>query len=102
MNSPHLASQTQALAWRSGDDTVFLHDLGAGKEVSFSVGRLGHMDISISPDGRFVVAPLVLESPLGYYGNPTIVDLRNPSRKHYLGRDYRFKWVAEENVPQPN
>ena len=92
MAALHLAHEAKLLAWKSGEDTVSLRSLETGTTTTNQVGRIGG-DIEISPDGRFLVASLRLSHPLGYMGNPTIVDLRDPSRKHYLGWDYRFVWT---------
>ena len=90
MQALHLAEDARLLAWKSSEDTVSLYALDTGTITSIRVGPMFFSDIEVSPDGRFLLAPLRLSySTL----NPTIMDLRDPSQKHYLGWDYRFKWV---------
>jgi hypothetical protein len=56
--------------------------------------------MEVSPDGRFALVYLRLTNPMAYLGYPVIVDLRDPSRRHYLeGFDYRWLWTTDAERP---
>ena len=96
MTSVHLAAQAGRLAYATGTDTICLLDPTTGKTNTVHVGRLGYRGITISPDGRLAVAHCTLTHPLAYLGYPTIVDLADPERRHYIeGFDYRLDWTTD-------
>ena len=94
--SVQLAAQAQQLVYRCEPDSVCTLDPATSKTNRVPIGPLGYQDIGVSPDGRFAIVPLTLKSPLGYLGNPTIVDLQDPTRRYYIaGFDYRLDWTME-------
>jgi hypothetical protein len=96
MPPTHLASEAGRLIYRADPDGVCIVDPAAGLTNQVQIGSLGLRDVVISPDGRFAIVYLRLTSPMAYLGYPVIVDLSDPSRRHYLdGFDYRLEWTTD-------
>lgn len=96
MKSIHLAAEAAQLVHTCEPDSVCTLDPATSKTNRIQIGRLGYRDISVSPDGRFVIVHLTLKNFMNYFGYSTIVDLKEPARRYYLaGFDYRLDWTME-------
>ena len=97
MQSPHLASEAGRLVYRAEPDGACILDPATGQTNKVRIGSMGHRDIVISPDGRLAIVCLRLTNPMAYLGYPTIVDLSDPSKRHFLdGFDSRLDWTMDE------
>jgi hypothetical protein len=96
MSFVNLAAQAGQLAYTSGRDTIDRLDPTTGETTTVHVGRMGLSGIIISPNGELAIAHFTLSHPLGYLGNPTIIDLSNPDRRHFIdGFNYRLDWTTD-------
>jgi len=98
MDSVHLASESGQLVSKTGTNTISIINYASGQTNEVRIGRLGYQDITVSPDGTLAIVHLTLKNPMAYCGYPTIVDMRDPSRRHYIegGFDYRLEWPAQK------
>jgi hypothetical protein len=80
----------------SSNDCLVTLSLTNGPHRQLQLGTFDHHRGSvISPDGNFAVASFRLNPFTSYLGYPSIVDLRNPKNRFYLGRVmYRVDWTT--------
>lgn len=93
--SASVAVGANRLVFHSGTNAVELLDLSDQSRSKVTLGAVGQFGgLALSPDGRFALVPLILNSPDSYWGYPTIVDLNDPSRRYYFGPTiYRVVWA---------
>jgi hypothetical protein len=99
--APRLAADANRLAFASGTDALGLLDLASDTTSQIILGPMGGgTALTLSPDARFALVPLVLNRPVSYWGHPTIVDLSDPSRRFYFGPiPYRVLWARTAARP---
>lgn len=93
--STSVAAGANRLALGSGTDALELLNLIDNSRSRVTLGTVGRFgELTLSPDGRFALVPLVLNPSVSYWGHPTIVELNEPSRRYYFGPTiYRVVWA---------
>jgi hypothetical protein len=100
MKSPQLAAEAGQLVYPVEPDRLCTTHLASGQTNEIQVGRFGSRDLAVSPDGRYAVVYLLLTNPMAYLGYPTMADLNDPSKRHYVGGfSYRLDGTTDKGRP---